>query len=97
MCAHLGISQPTFNCILFHHERLNGTGYPSGIGGDDIPVPVRVISLADAYDALTTIRPYSGAMTPFEALTVIRHDMEGQFDMDVYTRFIEVLSGADLM
>lgn len=97
LCANLGISQATFNCILFHHERLNGMGYPSGLEGDDIPLAVRVLSLADAYDALTTARPYSGAMTAFEALTIIRHDMEGQFDMNVYKRFVEVLSGANLM
>lgn len=97
LCANLGISQSTFNCILFHHERLDGGGYPSGIGGDDIPLAVRVISLADVYDMLTTTRPYAKAMTPFEALAAIRHDMAGQFDMEVYKRFVEMLSGAELM
>lgn len=96
-CANLGISQNTFNCILFHHERMDGSGYPSGISGAEIPRAVRVLGLADVYDALTTDRPYAKASTPYEALSVIRHDLEGQFDMDVYKRFVEVLSGADLI
>ncbi|MGE4553159.1 MAG: HD-GYP domain-containing protein [Desulfovibrionaceae bacterium] len=96
MCANLEVSQLTFNCILFHHERMDGGGYPSGIGEDDIPVPVRAITLCDVYDALTSKRPYAEARTPFEALTVMRYDMKGHFDMAVFKRFVEMLSGADI-
>jgi len=97
MCAHLPMSQNTINCILFHHEKLDGTGYPAGLKGDNIPMPVRIISLSDIYDALTTARPYAEAMQPYEALTLIRHDMRDGVDMNVFKRFVSVLSGADMI
>ncbi len=97
MCANLGISQNTFNCILFHHERMDGSGYPSGIASSEIPLAVRIIGMADVYDAMTTKRPYASAMKPFEALNIIRYDQGAKFDMEVYKRFVEVLSGADLV
>ncbi len=97
MCAHLPMTQNTINCILFHHEKLDGTGYPAGLKGDSIPMPVRIISMADIYDALTTARPYAEAMPPYEALTLIRHDMRDGVDMDVFKRFVSVLSGADML
>ncbi|MEF2144922.1 MAG: HD domain-containing phosphohydrolase [Desulfovibrionaceae bacterium] len=96
LCANLGISQRTFNCILFHHERMDGKGYPSGIGGEDLHISVRAISLADAYDALTSNRPYAPAMRPYDALNLMRHEMQGAFDMDLFKLFIEILSGAAL-
>jgi putative nucleotidyltransferase with HDIG domain len=97
MCAHLPMTQNTINCILFHHEKLDGTGYPAGIKGDNIPLPVRIISMSDIYDALTTDRPYADAMPPYEALTLIRHEMRDSVDMNIFKRFVAVLSGADMI
>jgi putative nucleotidyltransferase with HDIG domain len=97
MCAHLPMTQNTINCILFHHEKLDGTGYPAGLKGDTIPLPVRIISMADIYDALTTARPYAEAMPPYEALTLIRHEMRDEVDMNIFKRFVAVLSGADMI
>ena len=97
MCAHLPMTQNTINCILFHHEAMDGSGYPSGIGGDNVPMAVRVISLADIYDALTTNRPYAEAMQPYEALSLIRNEMRETVDMNVFKRFVAILSGADIL
>ena len=97
MCAHLPMTQNTINCILFHHEKLDGSGYPAGLKGDNIPMPVRIISMSDVYDALTTERPYAEAMLPYEALTLMRHDMREALDMNVFKRFVAVLSGADMI
>lgn len=97
MCAHLPMTQNTINCILFHHEKLDGTGYPAGLKSDNIPMPVRIISLADVYDALTTERPYAEGMDPYTALTMMRHDMRDALDMNVFKRFVAVLSGADMI
>lgn len=97
MCAHLPLSQNTINCILFHHEKLDGTGYPAGLKSDNIPMPVRIISLSDVYDALTTSRPYAEGMEPYAALTLMRHDMRDGLDMSVFKRFVAVLSGADII
>lgn len=97
MCAHLPMTQNTINCILFHHEKLDGTGYPAGLKADNIPVPVRIISMADVYDALTTNRPYAEAMDPYEALSLMRNSMRDALDMNVFKRFVAVLSGADII
>ncbi|BDQ34217.1 HD family phosphohydrolase [Pseudodesulfovibrio portus] len=97
MCAHLPMTQNTINCILFHHETLDGSGYPAGLMGDNLPQAVRVITLADIYDALTTNRPYAEAMEPYEALSLIRNDMRENIDMAVFKRFVAVLSGADII
>lgn len=97
MCAHLPMTQNTINCILFHHEKLDGSGYPAGLKGDNIPMPVRIISMSDVYDALTTERPYAEAMLPYEALTLMRHDMREALDMHVFKRFVAVLSGAEMI
>ncbi|WP_229590932.1 HD-GYP domain-containing protein [Pseudodesulfovibrio sediminis] len=97
MCAHLPMTQNTVNCILFHHEKIDGSGYPSGLRNDSLPSPVRIVSLADIYDALTSQRPYAEAMEPYEALSLIRDDMRDNVDMNVFKRFVAVLSGADML
>lgn len=97
MCSMLPLSQNAINCILFHHEKLDGSGYPAGLSGDDIPLPVRAIAVADIYDALTTARPYADAMQPYEALKLIRHEMHEELDMDLFKRFVAVLGGAELI
>lgn len=97
LCSRVKLSSTTLNCIMFHHEKENGQGYPTGINGDDIPIPVKAVSLADAYDALTSHRSYARAVSPFEALRVMKDEMTGSFDPDMYRRLIKVLSGAGVM
>jgi len=53
----------TLPIVYHHHERLDGSGYPEGISGASIPIPVRIVTVADIFDALTTDRSYRGAMT----------------------------------
>lgn len=60
-------------------------------------MPVRIITLADIYDALTTNRPYAEAMQPYEALSLIRNEMRENVDMKVFKRFVAILSGADMI
>ena len=62
--------------IRHHHERWDGTGYPDGLKGDEIPVLARILQLADIYDALTTARPYKRALSPEDALQVIRSEVK---------------------
>jgi len=54
--------------VKYHHERMNGTGYPEGIAGEDIPIEARIVAVADAYDAMTHDRPYRSAMAPIMAM-----------------------------
>ncbi len=97
LCAATPVSSLASNCILFHHERMDGYGYPAGLPQDSISLPVRAVSIADVYDALTSNRPYADALTPFEALRVMRNDMVGAFDTDVFKRLVMVLSGAEII
>jgi putative nucleotidyltransferase with HDIG domain len=66
--------------VLHHHERWDGLGYPRGLAGVDIPIQARMILVADAYDAMTTHRPYGPILTPHEALTELRRNSGQQFD-----------------
>jgi HD-GYP domain-containing protein (c-di-GMP phosphodiesterase class II) len=97
MCSHLPLSKMVTDCILFHHEKMDGTGYPTGLVADDIPLPVRALAVCDVYDALTTNRPYSEARTPFESLRLMHNSMQSQLDRDVLKRLILILSGASLV
>lgn len=74
-----------------HHEKLNGAGYPRGIGGEDIPVQTRIMTIADIYDALTaTDRPYKPAVAPDRALDILRMEAtQGMLDRDLLATFIE--------
>lgn len=94
LCTQMPLSQEAINVILFHHEKMDGAGYPAGLEGDAIPLAVKAAALADVYDALTSDRPYAQACTPFEALRTIRDDMTDHFDPEVLKRFVMVLSGA---
>lgn len=66
--------------VRHHHEHYDGTGYPDGLQGDEIPLPSRIILLVDAFDAMTTTRPYRKALTKSEALTRIEEGNGRQFD-----------------
>ena len=97
MCASLPLSVDVINAILFHHERMDGSGYPSGIAGEAIPLPVRVLALADAYETLIAGRPQTKGLTPYQALRVLSEDRKGAFDPETVKRLVLVLSGADMM
>jgi HD-GYP domain-containing protein (c-di-GMP phosphodiesterase class II) len=67
-----------------HHERLDGRGYPDGLAGDQLTTPMRVLAVADVYEALTAERPYRAAMTSAQALAVMRRDVPGRLDGEVF-------------
>ncbi len=77
--------------ILSHHERYDGTGYPKGLTGERIPVEARMIALCDAYDAMTTERPYRPAMTFGEAIEEIEAHAGSQFDPDIARVFVNLV------
>lgn len=74
--------------IHLHHERIDGRGYPYGLSGEEIPVPARILSIADAFDAMTTDRPYRRGMTVPEALETLRVNAGTQFDAELVEAFI---------
>ncbi len=78
-------------CILQHHERMDGTGYPMGISGDEIKLYSRIISIADAYDAMTTDRPYRRAMSRENAIAELIKHSGTQFDEELVKIFIDIV------
>lgn len=74
--------------ILQHHERWDGSGYPSGIAGKEIDICARIIAIADAYDAMTSVRPYRNAMTPENAMNEILDNAGKQFDPELAGIFV---------
>ena len=70
-----------------HHERWDGTGYPNGLAGEAIPLIARILTIADVYDALTSVRSYKLAMSHEEALDVLRGDVGSMFDPVVFAWF----------
>lgn len=78
--------------IRHHHEHWNGAGYPDGIAGQDIPLGSRIIAVADAFDAMTSDRPYRRAMSSRTALEEIRRNSGSQFDPHVVEAFERVQS-----
>ena len=77
-----------------HHERVDGNGYPDGLDGDDIPVVSRIIAVADAYNAMTSDRPYRDAMPSRVARLRLAQAVESQFDTSVVAAFEAILAGA---
>ena len=82
--------KPLGDIIRHHHEKLDGTGYPDGLKGDEITLPVRILAISDIYDALTTDRPYRKAMSYEQALETMR-GMENKIDQKVVDALIVVI------
>jgi putative nucleotidyltransferase with HDIG domain len=78
--------------ILYHHERIDGGGYPAGLIGKEIPLPSRILAICSTYDTMTASHAYQPPMTPEEAMAELRHACErGQFDSELAESFIAVL------
>lgn len=80
--------------VRHHHERVDGLGYPDGLHGEEIPLLARIIAVADAYNAMTSDRPYRDAMPSRVARLRLAQAVEGQFDTSVVAAFEAILAGA---
>jgi diguanylate cyclase (GGDEF)-like protein/PAS domain S-box-containing protein len=87
--------EPIADFILKHHEWWDGRGYPLGLSGKDIPLPCRILAIADAYDAMTSDRPYRNAMSQHRAVQELRRCAGTQFDPDIVEKFIQILDQSD--
>jgi diguanylate cyclase (GGDEF)-like protein len=85
---------PVAEWVLHHHERWDGTGYPNGLAGEDIPLGARIIFVADAYDAMTSDRAYRGRLTPREAVAELERCAGTQFDPEIVSVFARELGYA---
>jgi putative two-component system response regulator len=76
---------------LAHHERWDGSGYPLGLAGEDIPLAARIVAIADVFDALTTMRPYKQAWSVDDAVADLQKDAGTHFDPQLVSKFVSVL------
>ena len=82
---------PSVNSILYHHERWDGTGYPEGLKGEEIPLEARILAIADSFEAMTSARPYRPALSIQEVITELRQGAGLQFDPKLVDVFIDIV------
>lgn len=91
----LGFLEPVLPVVRHHHERWDGAGYPDRLTGRQIPLAARVFQVADAYDALTSERPYRQMLSPAEALDLIQTEAEGgRFDLGIVQGFVDGMAAS---
>lgn len=84
-------NQDILDAIRHHHEKLDGMGYPDNLRQNEIKMFARIIGVCDVFDALTTKRSYKAAMSSFDALMIMKHDMKTHLDMKIVNTFIKML------
>jgi len=82
--------QMAHDIALYHHEKFDGSGYPNGLAGEEIPLAARIVALADAYDAITSKRSYKPAFDPDRARSLIVADSGTHFDPRVVAAFLSM-------
>lgn len=93
ICAPLKSFGLVLPIIRHHHERLDGSGYPDGLKGEQVPVTARVLQIVDVYDALTTTRPYRQALSTAEALEIMEAEIKmGWWDPNIFGEFARLMT-----
>jgi putative nucleotidyltransferase with HDIG domain len=92
MIRRFAFAREALPYVLYHHERWDGGGYPTGKAGRQIPVEARVLTLADAFDAMTSARPYREALGAEDALAEVERCAGTQFDPALALAFVDVWS-----
>lgn len=87
--------QKTKDIVRYHHERYDGCGYPDGLKGNEIPLESRIMAVADSFDAMTSERPYRGALSAEKALSIIAEESGRQFSPEVVDAFQKVMEKSE--
>jgi putative two-component system response regulator len=96
ICAPLKSFRSVLPIIRHHHERYDGSGYPDGLRGAEIPIAARVLQIVDVYDALTTERPYKKAFSPADALTTMCEEVaKGWWDPQIFDTFERMIRSTE--
>ncbi len=97
LCAPLRSLKDVRPIVRHHHERLDGSGYPDGLRGDEIPVLAQIVGVVDVYDALTTVRPYRGRLTRAAAVAELHNELRaGRFAAHVVEAVLTITEGSPL-
>lgn len=92
LCSALRTMRHTVDIIRYHHEKWNGSGYPSGLAGSDIPLLARIFQVVDVYDALSSERPYKPALPRDEVIRILREETaRGFWDPEIIGVFLDIL------
>src|SRR5437588_6630727 len=98
ICAPLKSLRPILQIIRHHHERMDGTGYPDGLYGGEIPLKARILQVADVYDALINDRPYREALSSEEALEILRQEaIQGWLDASLVCKVSRMCRSGDYL
>jgi putative two-component system response regulator len=93
ICAPLKTLKPVLPTIRYHHEKYNGSGYPEGLKGKQIPIHARIIGIVDCYDALTSDRPYRPALKKEESLKIMSDETkQGLWDPKIMDTFFRIIT-----
>ena len=95
MLAGKDFLQDAARIVRAHHERYDGSGYPRGLSGDDIPIEARIIAVVDAYDAMISDRPYRKALSKGTVIAELEKNSGSQFDPLVVQAFLSVVGGSN--
>ncbi len=96
LIKNLGILKPVIPILLHHHERYDGTGYPSGLKGKQIPLGAKILAILDAFEAMVFGRPYRKRLTVREAIEELREKSGTQFDPEVVEAFTRAVAREDV-
>jgi len=96
ICAPLRSLRPVLPLIRHHHERFDGSGYPDGLAGEEVPLLARIFQVVDVYDALTNDRCYRKALSRDKALEIMADETgRGYWDSEIFQRFVELIESED--
>ena len=98
ICRRMKTLAPVLPIIRNHHERWDGSGYPDGLRGEEIPLLARILQLADIYDALTSVRSYKPALSPSTAIEILQQEVDrGWRDPELVSLFCELIRDPSLL
>jgi putative nucleotidyltransferase with HDIG domain len=92
MLRSISVPQLVVSAVLHHHERYDGSGYPQGLLGDEIPLDARILAVADAFDSMTSHRPYRSMLTRERAIKELLRNAGSQFDPQVVDACVSLFS-----
>jgi putative two-component system response regulator len=88
ICQPLRSMKNVLPIIRHHHEKMDGSGYPDGLAGEQIPLTARILQIVDVYDALSTERPYKKPLSHIEVLTIMQEEVrKGWWDPEIFSEF----------